>query len=238
METINSLPFNANPQPGIAGSDKLHALFTGLMAGEQYGFYTNSLTTGANRQSLGKILSANNIESSIQLPPLMHFLKEEGERSAYDIMLPLYLSHCDETQREAAIRKKFIGIERLVHYCRNLDISFRHIRLHGKISITNEDLQRGILAWDLGKIIKLSRTAYDCRLISEQEAWEYIEFSDKKCREYFVSWEEVGKSYLLGQAVNYPGEKKFRNVIECYCTATRNTESPWMRTPFRRAYFS
>ncbi|WP_373732138.1 hypothetical protein [Bacteroides heparinolyticus] len=30
METINSLPFNANPQPGIAGSDKLHALFTGL----------------------------------------------------------------------------------------------------------------------------------------------------------------------------------------------------------------
>ncbi|WP_276869416.1 hypothetical protein [Bacteroides heparinolyticus] len=43
METINSLPFNANPQPGIAGSDKLHALFTGLMAGEQYEFYTNSL---------------------------------------------------------------------------------------------------------------------------------------------------------------------------------------------------
>ncbi|MGP1536130.1 DUF1266 domain-containing protein [Bacteroides heparinolyticus] len=117
METINSLPFNANPQPGIAGSDKLHALFTGLMAGEQYGFYTNSL-------------------------------------------------------------------------------------------------------------------------ICEQEAWEYIEFSDKKCREYFASWEEIGKSYLLGQAVNYPGEKKFRNVIECYCTATRNTESPWMCTPFRRAYFS
>ena len=67
---------------------------------------------------------------------------------------------------------------------------------------------------------------------TEKEAWEYIEFADKKCRECFTSWEEVGKSYLLGQVINYPGEDEFKKVIGYYCSAMKDVKSPWINTPF------
>lgn len=232
------MPFNTNPQAAITDPDKLHALSAGLMAGEQNGFYTNSLTTGVARKALRKILSDNHIKDTAQLHSLLYFLKEEGQRSAYDIMLPLFLSHSEEKEREAAIGKKFAGIELLMRYCVNLHASLLYTRLNSNIRITDEDLRRGILAWDMGNIIKLVRTAYDCRLIDEKEAWENIEFSAKKCRECFASWEETGKSYLLGQAVNHPGEEAFKKTVDCYRLATEGAGSPWLSTSFGGAISS
>lgn len=233
METKKTLLFNTNPQPGVADLNHQHALFIGLIAGEQKQFYTNSLTTGANQKLLDSLLSDKaKIKEPLQIQSIFNFLKEEGERSAYNIMIPLFLSIKGKEKREAAIQERFIGIERLVQYCRNLNNFLQYIQFHSTLRITNEDLQRGILAWDLSKMIILARIAYDYQLINEKEAWEYIEFADKKCRECFTSWEEVGKSYLLGQVINYPGEDEFKKAIGYYCSAMKDVKSPWINTPF------
>lgn len=81
-----------------------------------------------------------------------------------------------------------------------------YIKENNTIEITNEDLQRGILAWDLGHLVSLARVSYDYGLLAEEEAWKYIEFAGKKCRETFACWKEIGKSFLLGQIMSYPGE--------------------------------
>nr|WP_302830567.1 DUF1266 domain-containing protein [uncultured Bacteroides sp.] len=233
MKTKKTSLFNANPQPGVVDSNRQHALLIGLIAGEQKQFYTNSLTTGANQELLGSLLSEKTkMKDTLQIQLIFDFLKEEGERGAYDIMIPLFLSNNDEKKRETAIQERFVGIERFAQYCRNLNNFLQYIQSHSTLCITYEDLQRGILAWDLGKMIILARIASDYGLISEKEAWEYIEFADKKCRESFTSWEEVGKSYLLGQAVNHPGEEEFKKVIGYYCSAMEDAESPWINMPF------
>ena len=106
-------------------------------------------------------------------------------------MISLFLSEHNEKKREALIKERFLGIDRFVQYCRNLSDFLVYIKENNTIEITNEDLQRGILAWDLGHLVSLARVSYDYGLLAEEEAWKYIEFAGKKCRETFACWKEI-----------------------------------------------
>ena len=107
-----------------------------------------------------------------------------------------------------------------------------YIKENNTIEITNEDLQRGILAWDLGHLVSLARVSYDYGLLAEEEAWKYIEFAGKKCRETFACWKEIGKSFLLGQIMSYPGEENFQEAIRYFLLSTESLESPWVKCKF------
>lgn len=224
--------FKNNLQVGVMSPQRKQALLIGLMGGEQVQFYTNSLTTGINPEELSQHLSplskANN-KPNLQLA--FDFLKEEGERSGYDIMISPFLSSQEKEIREDLLNTS--SIDRLVKYGNNLKDFITYIKGNDNINITREDLQRGILAWDLGRLILFSRMACDCGILNEEEAWDYIEFAERKCREIFKSWEEIGKSFLLGQTMNHPGEEGFQQAIDYFLLTTRNIESPWVKCTFK-----
>lgn len=233
METKMTSLFNRNPHTPNVDSNHEHALLIALIASEQERFYTNSLTTGADQDILDALLLTNSkIKDKSRIQLIFSFLKEEGERCAYNIMIPLFLSENDERKRDSAIQKQFMGIDRLVKYSKSLNAFLKYIQQDNLLDIKHEDLQRGILAWDLSKMIILARIAFDQQLITEKEAWEYIEFADKKCRQHFTSWKEVGKSYLLGQVLNYSAKEDIEKVISFYHSAIENMESPWTKIPF------
>lgn len=233
METKMTSPFNRNLQSPNVDFNRERALLIALIASEQERFYTNSLTTGADQDILDTLLlTSSKIKDRSRIQLMFSFLKEEGERCAYNIMIPLFLSETDEEKRDSAIQKQFMGIDRLVKYSKSLNGFLKYIQQDKILDIKYEDLQRGILAWDLSKMIILARIAFDQQLITEKEAWEYIEFADKKCRQHFTSWEEIGKSYLLGQVLNYSEKEDIEKVISHYHSAIGNVESPWVKVPF------
>lgn len=162
METNSAPLFHRNPQAPPVNRNREQALLIGLMSGEQEFFYTNSLTTGRSREELSRHLSlAVRLKDKPNIQLVFNFLKEEGERSAYNIMISLFLSEHNEKKREALIKERFLGIDRFVQYCRNLSDFLVYIKENNTIEITNEDLQRGILAWDLGHLVSLARVSYD-----------------------------------------------------------------------------
>lgn len=220
--------FKRNPQPDMADANRLHSLLIGLIAGENEQFYADSLTTGAGHDTLSILLaSATKIKDSAGIRATFDFLKEEGERCAYDLMIPFFLSEKEEEMRVANIRSHFTGIERLADYSKNLNDFLEYTHSHHSIRITHKDLQRGILAWDLGRLVTLARIAGDYRLIDEKEAWDYIEFAGKECHRHFTCWKEVGKSYLLGYILHHTGEEEYEKIIRLYRLATENKASPW-----------
>ena len=233
METNSAPLFHRNPQAPPVNRNREQALLIGLMSGEQEFFYTNSLTTGRSREELSRHLSlAVRLKDKPNIQLVFNFLKEEGERSAYNIMISLFLSEHNEKKREALIKERFLGIDRFVQYCRNLSDFLVYIKENNTIEITNEDLQRGILAWDLGHLVSLARVSYDYGLLAEEEAWKYIEFAGKKCRGTFACWKEIGKSFLLGQIMSYPGEENFQEAIRYFLLSTESPESPWVKCKF------
>ncbi len=77
--------------------------------------------------------------------------------------------------------------------------------------------------------IKRQSLAYDAGFIDESLAWNYICSAGQQCIQAFNDWTEVGKSFLLGQAMEATEKRKQELYIRLYRQATENPNSPWKK---------
>lgn len=80
--------------------------------------------------------------------------------------------------------------------------------------ITSEEevLKYTPLAWDMGRLVFMSRLCFDAGYISEEDAWTYIDTACERLR-FFDSWSSFTTSYLIGRTmwdVEHPFIQDFR----------------------------
>lgn len=63
------------------------------------------------------------------------------------------------------------------------------------------DLERGIVGWDMGLLVGLVRSALGSGYITKEEAWRYIEQANTLCADVLHTPEEIDKSFLIGKAM-------------------------------------
>lgn len=225
-----SLRFNRNKRDNILPSDKEHNLLTGLISSLKIGFFIDSLETGTSQEKLHRLLTESpQLKQEAAITEMLSFLCNEGERTSYSILVPYLLTANDKKEAETILRKRFFGIEMFIHRAHNLYQFLEYIRERGIVSIEKEDLKRGILAWDMGELISLARIAYEIGYIDEKTTWKYIRFAGEQCRQTFRNWEEIGKSYLIGQAMTTNKEESADIIINCFHLATQSEDSPWKK---------
>ena len=131
----------------------------------------DSLTTGASKETLSKLLLRNpGIKNETAVIEMIHFLHDEGDRISFSILLPFLVAEYDPKELEEKIRERFFGIELFIRKCNNLHHFITCIKADQTIKIGEEELKRGILAWDMGRMVCLTRIAYDAGFIDESLA--------------------------------------------------------------------
>lgn len=227
-QRITPLQFNQNPEHNPLGITKERGLFIGLMVGAENGLYVNTLKTGVSEETLQAILAKHpQIKTEASIIEMLDFLENEGDRTAYSILLPYLLSASNEKDLELTINSQFFGIKRFVQHSNHLYRFLELTKENDDIIIDKEDLRRGILAWDMARLVTLSRIAYEKDYITEKKAWENIEFAEQQCVNIFKNWEEVGKSFIIGQAMELEKEDDLELIINHFLSATQSNESPW-----------
>ena len=58
---------------------------------------------------------------------------------------------------------------------------------------------RSLRAWDLGRVVALSRWGFEVGFLSENEAWEVILRNGTTLYGLYLSWTDYGANYLLGR---------------------------------------
>lgn len=229
MEQQNiSLRFNGNLEDCNLPKSKKQNLFIGLIAGMRKGFFVNSLSTGINKDTLHEILiGVTKPKQESTITETLKFLQTEGERTAYSILLPYLLSSNDKKEIEKILRERFFGIELFVNRAHNIRKFLDYVHDKNIVSINENDLIRGILSWDMGELINLTRIAFEAGYINESTAWEHIKFAGEQCRTNYRNWEEIGKGYLIGQAMKCKETAETDKVIECLLIAIKDESSPW-----------
>ena len=223
-------PFNRNQQRENLESTKETGLLISLIPSLQEDFYVDSLTTGASKETLSKLLLRNpGIKNETAVIEMIHFLHDEGDRISFSILLPFLVAEYDPKELEEKIRKRFFGIELFIRKCNNLHHFITCIKADQTFKIGEEELKRGVLAWDMGRMVCLTRIAYDAGFIDESLAWNYICSAGQQCIQAFNDWTEVGKSFLLGQAMEATEKRKQELYIRLYRQATENPNSPWKK---------
>ena len=154
-------PFNRNQQRENLENTKETGLLISLIPSLQEDFYVDSLTTGASKETLSKLLLRNpGIKNETAVIEMIHFLHDEGDRISFSILLPFLVAEyagaagraasavaaaclSDNYNRRQKIRERFFGIELFIRKCNNLHHFITCIKADQTIKIGEEELKRG-----------------------------------------------------------------------------------------------
>lgn len=197
-----TLRFNHNPLNLILGTERKKGLRIGYMEAGLQGFYLNSMETGVHPQKLSRLLAEEfHCTDTESVTGLFQFLINEGDRVSYQIMLPYLLSTENINEFESIIQKRFFGVERFIRQGKNLYRFVKYTEERRDPIIWINDLEKGIIGWDMGLLVSLARASQTCGHISKEQAWKYIEQAAQLCSLDLHTAEEIDKSFLLGKAM-------------------------------------
>lgn len=212
-----TLRLSYNPLNFLLGKAKRQGLRIGYMESALRGFYLNSLDTGIKSRKLTSLLCN---EYPYNRPDcindLFRFLINEGDRASYQKILPCILSSSSPKEFENNACEKFLGAKGFIHQGRNLFKFKKYAEYRREPIIWMNDIERGIIGWDMGLLVCLARTAFKCGHITSKEAWEYIELAGEKSASKLHSPQEIDKSFLIGWAMKTENINEWDRAMAYY----------------------
>jgi hypothetical protein len=95
--------------------------------------------------------------------------------------------------------------------------------------------ERGILGWDLTRLVSLCRWGYVAGYVTEEQAWQHIMGAAHRLQNKFESWEDLGTNYLLGREFwsEKETQKSGEGMRKAYEKLTTDADSPWKLCPWQ-----
>ena len=199
-----TLRFNHNPLNLILGAEKKKGLRIGYMEAGLQGFYLNSIETGIHPQKLSKLLTEEfHCTDNESATGLFQFLINEGDRVSYQIMLPYLLSTENINEFENIIQKRFFGVERFIRQGKNLYKFVKYTEERRDPIIWINDLEKGIIGWDMGHAHALNLKESGCNVIiglyEGSKSWKKAE---EQGFEVYTSAEAAKKADIIMILIN------------------------------------
>ena len=227
QKVLSNKQYRENPTPENLSKERLAALNVGAINSEQTCYYCDSLTTGEQeneiKENLGNFYDITDHESAIET---LNWLYERGHRVFFDTMKQLYsgigegidYSMLDEDEQMS-----------FMEYFMNLQSALPVLAENGYFSDVSEIAKVSITAWDMGRLVMVTRSCYDCSYINEEEAWAYIENAHKACKEEYSDWNEFAKGYIFGRAMWSGNSEYLSGIMSLAEGLLSDEESPWKK---------
>jgi len=255
---FKSSDYMKNPNaPQISEADK-QALLIGLINSEQLTAYCDSLTTGLPRKRVLQGLSeAWDIHDSEEALSTLDWILSEGHRIVYNEVLPLVKIENDESRKEVLFKlfnEKFQQMvkqvedhdeaekikEKLEHqlgtaveFVDNLTECINSYGDNEFAAFNDKNMGNGILAWDLGRLVTVSRLAFDVDFIDELTAWNYIRKGYKVAIQKYATWKDLAIAYLIGRGAWGGDSMMLSGLYTIAEDSITKDESPWNRTALK-----
>ena len=227
QKVLSNKQYRENPTPENLSNERLAALNVGAINSEQTCYYCDSLTTGEQeseiKENLGNFYDITDHESAIET---LNWLYERGHRVFFDTMKQLYsgtgegidYSMLDEDEQMS-----------FMEYFMNLQSALPVLSENGYFSDVSEIAKVSITAWDMGRLVMVTRSCYDCGYINKEEAWTYIENAHKACKEEYPDWNEFAKGYIFGRAMWSGNSEYLSGIMSIAEGLLSDEESPWKK---------
>ena len=95
-------------------------------------------------------------------------------------------------------------------------------------------LPQSTIAWDLVRVVNLGRWAHLCGYINEDEMWQVMQITADTAQKHFSSWEEYGRSFVLGRGIWHGEPQDSETAHEIVTLLLENEESPWKQVNWEK----
>ena len=105
---------------------------------------------------------------------------------------------------EKYLRDTFVNPNDAKACAKQIERAFKHIGNLVKEGIVRDEAEFsriGGVAFEATRLVAIARMCAESKYISEQEMWEYVDFADEQAHKSLTSWEDYGKSYVIGDCL-------------------------------------
>ena len=161
---------------------------------------------------------------------LTNYFIADGRRWYFDFIYNM-IQNAPEEKWDSLMIEKFGDNERAQRYFNQLKTgnALKLLKQKGFITFDSE-IEKGGAAYDASILVGHARRAFTAGIITEQEAWKVIDQATEIAKNYFSSWEEFGKSHILGFTLDMRVKKNKAYTEEyyhIYKQVVENPNSPW-----------
>ena len=126
-------------------------------------------------------------------------------------------------------------IDALEEYTNNIKESLDELADYSFMKLKQLDdlLSKNIIAWDMGRLVLVTRCCYECGYLNEVEAWKFLDQAYQISIDPYDSWQEFGAGYALGRAMWSGNNLTLTGILEITKGLLEDENSPWRQYPFK-----
>ena len=136
---------------------------------------------------------------------------------------------------EKYLRETFVNPNDAKACAKQIERAFKHIGNLVKEGIVRNEAEFsriGGVAFEATRLVAIARMCAESKYISEQEMWEYVDFADEQAHKSLTSWEDYGKSYVIGDCLWGADSYDLGQSSKIIRKLINDPKSPWKLFPF------
>ena len=222
---LTGVKFRKDPQSRLTPDQEFAIAFYTPIS-EWWEAHANTLTF-LNPKKIAPYLEGWGINTKEGYWDLTNYFIKDGRRWYFDFIHAMIHNEPEE-QWNALMNEKFGYNDRAQRYLDHLKTNKAVNTLKQKGIITfDSEIDIGVVGYDAAMLVGQARKAYTAQIITEEEAWEVISFASSLARKHFSSWEDFGKSFILGFTLDISNHNYKEEVYHIYKQVLEKPESPW-----------
>ena len=138
---------------------------------------------------------------------------------------------------EKYLRETFVNPNDAKACAKQIERAFKHIGNLVKEGIVRDEAEFsriGGVAFEATRLVAIARMCAESKYISEQEMWEYVDFADEQAHKSLTSWEDYGKSYVIGDCLWGADSYGLSQSSKIIRKLINDPKSPWKLFPFEK----
>ena len=138
---------------------------------------------------------------------------------------------------EKYLRETFVNPNDAKACAKQIERAFKHIGNLVKEGIVRNEAEFsriGGVAFEATRLVAIARMCAESKYISEQEMWEYVDFADEQAHKSLTSWEDYGKSYVIGDCLWGADSYGLSQSSKIIRKLINDPKSPWKLFPFEK----
>ena len=138
---------------------------------------------------------------------------------------------------EKYLRDTFVNPNDAKACAKQIERAFKHIGNLVKEGIVRDEVEFsriGGVAFEVTRLVAIARMCAESKYISEQEMWEYVDFADEQAHKSLTSWEDYGKSYVIGDCLWGADSYDLGQSSKIIRKLINDPKSPWKLFPFEK----
>lgn len=138
---------------------------------------------------------------------------------------------------EKYLRETFVNPNDAKACAKQIERAFKHIGNLVKEGIVRDEVEFsriGGVAFEATRLVAIARMCAESKYISEQEMWKYVDFADEQAHKSLTSWEDYGKSYVIGDCLWGADSYDLGQSSKIIRKLINDPKSPWKLFPFEK----